>query len=56
MAMTRDDDIDDMLLIHHHLPPGRYIMLDTTDMTEGQLSEYMAGTWGVNEDGDYVEM
>jgi hypothetical protein len=57
-GMTRDDDIYDYdaCLIHSHLPPGRYIMLDTNDMTEGQLAEYLAGTWGINEDGEFVEM
>ena len=47
-GMTRDDCFDDdICLIHSHLPPGRYIMLDTSDMTDGQMAEYLAGTWGI---------
>jgi hypothetical protein len=55
--MQRHDDIfEDLPLIHHHLPPGRYMTLDLEDMTEGQMAEYLAGTWGVTEDGEFVEM
>ncbi|HUZ32079.1 MAG TPA: ribonuclease H-like domain-containing protein [Xanthobacteraceae bacterium] len=43
---------------HHHLPgpAAIYRDLDTSDMTEGQLAEYLAGTWGITHSGRYVEM
>jgi len=47
----------DIPLIHHHLPnpfPYNYIDLDLDDMTEGQMAEYLAGTWGILDDGNHT--
>jgi hypothetical protein len=55
----RNSGSGDIPLIHLHLPnpfPYAYIDQDTEDMTEGQLAEYLAGTWGVRSDGTLVEM
>jgi hypothetical protein len=43
---------------HSHLPLrdlGIYVDLDTKDMTEGQMAEYLAGTWGITAGGEFVE-
>lgn len=45
-----------MVGIHSQLPPREYIDLDTEEMTDGQMAEYLAGTWGISEDGEFVEM
>ncbi len=47
----------DMPLIHSHLPdpfPYQYIDLDCDDMTEGESAEYLAGTWGILNDGKFT--
>jgi hypothetical protein len=53
------DDFDDFDLIHSHLPDDRkYIRLsgeDLEDMTEGQQADYLAGLWGIDEDGNFVQ-
>lgn len=48
----------DLPLIHHHLPwdPAGYRFLDTSEMTDGQMAEYLAGTWGITNDGRLIEM
>ena len=42
--------------IHSQLPPRAYVDLNTEEMTEGQMAEYRAGTWGITVGGDFVEM
>lgn len=55
--MKQHDDIfEDLPLIHHHLPPGSYMMFAINEMTEGQMAEYLAATWGVPEHREFVEM
>jgi hypothetical protein len=53
------DDFDDFDLIHSHLPNDRkYILLtgeELEDMTEGQQADYLAGLWGIDEDGNFVQ-
>lgn len=47
----------DSPLIHSHLPdpfPYQYIDLDCDDMTEGEMAEYLAGTWGILDDGRFT--
>jgi hypothetical protein len=34
---------------HSLLPPGDYIDCSLEDMTEGQMAEYLAGTWGITK-------
>jgi hypothetical protein len=57
-GMRQHDNVfEDIPLIGHHLPPGNYMSLDINDMTEGQMAEYLAGTWGFDEDtGEFIEM
>jgi RNase_H superfamily len=48
---------DERILIHHHLPdpfPYQYIDQDCSEMTEGQMAEYLAGTWGILNDEDFT--
>lgn len=45
----------DRPLVHSHLPdpfPYQYVDQDCEDMTEGQMAEYLAGTWGILDDED----
>jgi hypothetical protein len=53
------DDFDDFDLIHSHLPDDRKYILVTgeelEDMTEGQQADYLAGLWGIDEDGNFVQ-
>lgn len=44
---------------HSHLPfrdYGIYLDQNTEEMTDGQMAEYLAGTWGVTPGGKFVEM
>ena len=47
----------DRPLIHSHLPdpfPYEYLDLDCEDLSEGELAEYLAGTWGILNDGRFT--
>ncbi len=54
---SRAEVRSDRPLIHSHLPdpfPYEYIDLDCDDMSEGELAEYLAGTWGILDDGRFT--